>query len=275
MPTVPDFFELPSAVPVSAAVLELPLGNVGPDIAAVYRAIGHGHRVVNGYSGYEPPHYRAVRLGLEARDDSVLTELTAFAPLAVFVTRDDPGGNWIAFVEQHAGAVHVEHSPAYDLFLLPAATPRNDPPLAAALTIRRATSNVPRFDVKTVTDHDVKTAWSTPGPQRGDEEIVFELERISLVSGISLATGPAVQNYPRAIGISTSLDGRDWHELWSGGMAGAALDAVLKNPAVVESHVRLTPTAARFVRLRELRPHHENPWTLAELTIHGVPLAHS
>ncbi len=37
MPSVPPFVELPGTVPDSAAVLELPLGNVGPDIAAVYR----------------------------------------------------------------------------------------------------------------------------------------------------------------------------------------------------------------------------------------------
>ena len=34
----------PPAVPASAAVLELPLGDVGPDIAAVYRSIGHATR---------------------------------------------------------------------------------------------------------------------------------------------------------------------------------------------------------------------------------------
>ena len=39
MPAVPPFVALPDAVPPSAAVLELPLGNVGGDIAAVYRSI--------------------------------------------------------------------------------------------------------------------------------------------------------------------------------------------------------------------------------------------
>ena len=91
MPAAPPLVALPDAVPASAAVLELPLGNVGPDIAAVYRSIGHGRPVVNGYSGYEPPHYRVLRAALAERDDSVLTTLTKFAPIAVVIARDsDP-----------------------------------------------------------------------------------------------------------------------------------------------------------------------------------------
>ena len=268
MPTVPTLIQLPSAVPATAAVLELPLGNVGPDIAAVYHTIGHGHPVVNGYSGYEPPHYRAIKLGLEARDDSVLTRLTMFAPLAVIVTHDDPGGNWAMFVEQHVGAVRLEQTPDYTLYLLPA-SPADDRPLDSALPIRSATSNVPGFDLKVVTDGNVKTTWGTPMAQRGDEEIVLELDDVRVVSGLSLSTGPAVQNFPRALTVSTSLDGRDWHDVWTGGTAGAVLGGVLKDPRTVESRIRFAATSARFVRLRELRAHHECPWTIAELTVNG------
>ena len=86
---------LPKTVPASAAVLELPLGNVGPDIAAVYRSIAHGHPVVNGYSGYEPPHYRVLKPGLGERDDSVLTTLTKFAPIVVMIAkRTIPAAAW-------------------------------------------------------------------------------------------------------------------------------------------------------------------------------------
>ena len=44
MPSAPPLIELPDAVPPSAAVLELPLGNVGPDIAAVYRSMATAGR---------------------------------------------------------------------------------------------------------------------------------------------------------------------------------------------------------------------------------------
>ena len=94
MPAVPPFVELPGTVPESAAVLELPLGNVGTDIAAVYRSVAHGHPVVNGYSGYEPPHYRVLKPGLGERDDSVLTALTKSAPIVVMIAREDDPGRW-------------------------------------------------------------------------------------------------------------------------------------------------------------------------------------
>src|SRR6185295_9452364 len=100
--------------------LELPLGNVGNDIAAVYRSIAHGRHVVNGYSGYEPPHYRVLKTGLGERDDSVLTTLTRFAATVVIIARsDDPGGGLGAFVERHTGAARLEGTATHTLYLLP------------------------------------------------------------------------------------------------------------------------------------------------------------
>src|SRR5204862_2965177 len=116
-PSVPPFDHIPRSVPSSAAVLELPLGNVGPDIAAVYRSIGHRHPVVNGYSGYEPPHYGVLKSGLGERDDSVVTTLTTFAPIVVRIANeDDPGGGLGQYVRRHAGAVAVEETAGRRLF---------------------------------------------------------------------------------------------------------------------------------------------------------------
>ena len=116
------FVQLPVGVPDSAAVLELPLGDVGADIAAVYSWSGHGHRVVNGYSGYSPPHYEVLRAGLAERDDSALTALTGFAPIVVVIQpQRDPDGAWAAFAAAHAGAVPLASPDGQLFYLLPAA----------------------------------------------------------------------------------------------------------------------------------------------------------
>lgn len=48
----------PIRTPLSGElVVELPLGVVSNDVAAMYRGMAHGRRVVNGYSGYITPHY--------------------------------------------------------------------------------------------------------------------------------------------------------------------------------------------------------------------------
>jgi len=186
----------------------------------------------------------------------------------VIVTHDDPGGNWAAFVEAHPGVIRLQETADYLLFLLPS-TSSDKRPLDPVLPIRAATSNVAPLDLATITDGNPKTAWGTPMPQHGGEEIVLELESPAEISGVTLFTGPAVQNYPRELAISTSVDGQEWHEVWAGGTAGAALDGVLKDPRTVPIRILFASARARFVRLRQLRPHPTNGWTLADISLHG------
>ena len=62
---------------IRAVVLELPLGGVFDDIAAVYRSVFHGRPVVNGYSGYDPPAYQILKLALERQDETVVPVLAS------------------------------------------------------------------------------------------------------------------------------------------------------------------------------------------------------
>jgi hypothetical protein len=271
MPEVPPFVELPAAVPASAAVLELPLGNVGPDIAAVYRSIGHGRPVVNGYSGYEPPHYRVLRPALGEQDDSVLTALTKFAPLAVLIAPEDDGA--LNFVGRHAGAVRLANTATHSVYLLPLvaadAGPSHAGSFARPLTIRTATFNLGGFDLSAVTDADGETVWATPKPQHGREEIVIELSEDDEVSGVSLSTGPPLEGYPRWLAVDTSVDGKVWEERWSGAMGGPTVEGILRDARAADSRIPLAPKPARYVRLRQLRAHPEIGWFIAELRVFG------
>jgi hypothetical protein len=57
----------PLGVAVTAdLVVELPAGSSANDVAAMYRGTMHGRPVVNGYSGFIPPHYRQLQKDLLA-----------------------------------------------------------------------------------------------------------------------------------------------------------------------------------------------------------------
>ena len=60
--------------PDATPVLELPLGPDW-DFAAIFHATMHGRRVVNGTSGYDPPHYAPLREGLRLKEPGVLAAL--------------------------------------------------------------------------------------------------------------------------------------------------------------------------------------------------------
>ncbi len=53
-----------AALGPDTVLLELPVGEPNWDIRAVFYSSGHWHRLVNGYSGFFPPHYGALVAGL-------------------------------------------------------------------------------------------------------------------------------------------------------------------------------------------------------------------
>jgi hypothetical protein len=110
-----------------SAVLELPLGGER-DRVALFRGMSHGLPVVNGYSGYEPPHYAALRLALEARDDDALTLLASQGPLLVVIERrHDRRGAWRRYVLRHRGA-RVLQGGTLGVYVVPASPlVRSDP----------------------------------------------------------------------------------------------------------------------------------------------------
>jgi hypothetical protein len=84
-------------------VLSLPLGsNLEYDVAAQLDAIRGGWVAVNGYSGYEPPHYGRLREASRQEDAEVLTLFQSRSDLNVVVRDDAP--RLVALVEGHPGA---------------------------------------------------------------------------------------------------------------------------------------------------------------------------
>src|SRR5918994_1892884 len=61
------------------------------------RATTGGYRSVNGYSGFEPPHFGPLRFGVRVRDANVLTGLRRRTPFHVSVTSDnsDEWRSWL------------------------------------------------------------------------------------------------------------------------------------------------------------------------------------
>ena len=74
----------------------------------MYRQMSHHRPLVNGYSGYFPPHYSALRFGLTLRDPDVLTQLAAHEITDIIVNREeDRNGKWDEYVKAHPYARHL------------------------------------------------------------------------------------------------------------------------------------------------------------------------
>jgi hypothetical protein len=101
------------------AVVELPLGTPERDAAAQYRFKFHGVPVVNGYSGFAPPHYDVIRGALADGDGEGVLALRVIGRLWAIIDRHaDEAGRLEQWVQQ-AGGTLVGSSDTEAAYILP------------------------------------------------------------------------------------------------------------------------------------------------------------
>jgi hypothetical protein len=256
----------PLAWPVSApgdVMLELPLGHVESDSLATYGSAHHGHRVVNGFSGYEPPHYTLLRLALERRDPAALTAISEDAALQIAVRADRD--RWGMYLTAIPGVAMRERTNAADFYVTPR---RQHTALEKLVTVpvRRVTARV--GEVKALTDSAIDSIWTAGKAQDATEQLTIELDGPSAVCGVRLAHGSAL-GLPHTLEIDVE-SGAGWRTVWSGPTLGLGVAAALRNPRRVEVPLLFSPQAdVRVVRLRQTGRDARNPWSIAELAISG------
>jgi hypothetical protein len=260
---------VPPAGIQAAAVMELPLGDVFTDIEAVYRSRFHRLPVVNGYSGYEPAAYRILRLALTRQDESIWPMLASRGPLLIRVNRDaDRGGQWIRYVQRTVGVAPAESSDREQFFILPR---RDATPVAAGslLTIRSVEAMAVPLRLRATADGAMETVWKTAAPQRGDEEVVIELDTLQIVHEVAIGVGSSPLEFPGAVLIETSTDGHEWVQRWRSGCAGIAFEAVLKDARRPVLRFQLGGVESRYIRVRQLWSDPVNRWSISSIGVRG------
>ena len=144
---------------------------------------------MNGVSGYDPPHYMALKYGLRLREPEMLAAIASLGPYEVSIERaSDEDGQWKRYVAAAPGAALVAEDEMRTVFRVPAiAGP--DLALGAALPIDAVRSS--RGDPTPVADHRIDTVWGD-GPQHAGQWLLADLGRIQRVGGVSLA----IANHP-------------------------------------------------------------------------------
>ncbi len=265
MPMAQAFEHWPAVEPAGRRepILELPLGPYS-DWGATFRAAGHRRRVVNGVSGYDPPHYNALRVGLEARDPAILSALTSLGPLDVVVNgAQDADGAFLRYASSAAGAAPAGSDGVRTLFRLPPGPAAAV--LGAALPIARAYAI--RHDTQAMHDGRIDTGWGDI-PQQPGQWIGVDLGRVQLVGGVTQALGEYYLDFPRRLSIEVSADGEEWEPVWEGSAAPAAFLAFARGPREGAMRFAFAPRPARYVRLLQLA-HASTMWRVSEIIVHA------
>jgi len=245
-------------------LLELPIGPRW-DAAATLRTTAHGRRVMNGVSGYEPPHYPALQAGLLSAAPEMLEAIAALGAYEVSIeSTNDADGRWKEYVAASPGARLVADDGSRAIFRIPAATP-GDANVGPALPIQSVRAS--RGDPSPLIDRRTDTNW-VDGPQTSDQWVLADLGRVQTVGGVSLAIGDHVVEFPRHPAVEVSSDGERYTRVWEGSGAARTFLAVVKDVRHGWLRVGFPPQDARFVRIRQLAWENVS-WVLPELEINA------
>ena len=245
-------------------LLELPIGPRW-DAAATLRTTTHGHRVMNGVSGYEPPHYAALQAGLLSVAPEMLAAIASLGAYEVSIeSANDPDGRWKKYVAAAPGATQIADDGTRTIFRVPAITPDNAI-VGPALSIQSVLAS--RGDSSRLIDGRLETGW-VDGPQTSEQWVLADLGRVQPVGGMSLAVGDYVVEFPRHLAVEVSSDGQNYVRTWEGSGAAKTFLAVLKDVRRAWLRLAFPPQEARFVRIRQLAWENVN-WVVPELEVNG------
>ena len=220
----------PSVVPddTNAIVLELPIDRAEANTEAVLRATTGGYRTVNGYTGYEVPHFPPMREGLQLRDEAIITELRRRTALYVSVRSDNADG-WRGWLTKAYGEARaVSESSERSLYRL--SKVEYTPPMVGRtipFTVRFASCGEALAPL--VSDGSLDTRWHCDGGTVG-QHIMLDTGEVTTISAVAPALGEYVTDTPRNLRVETSMDGARWDIAWSGSAWAAAHEGRVDGP---------------------------------------------
>jgi hypothetical protein len=254
--------------PRDEVVLELPLGLTERDVGALYRSIEHGHPVVNGYSGYQPPHYIVLQIALARGDWQVLDAVAGGRRMLVAIDHGEELNRWTALVSNHPRHQLVADDEKWRIFRIEP-LPARTAGFSQRLAIASVSANVRAGDVNRVEDGQERTLWSAGQVQRGNEAFTIDLGQERTIDDVRLDLGPYVQDFPRGLEVDCAGENGEWSRCWQGSPARLAVAGILDDPPRAPMNIPINRPGVRRIRLKQTAVDPTSRWSIAELVVLG------
>ena len=253
--------------PGSVARLDLPSTDLG-DAGSLYQQMFDPIPLYNGFSGYRPPHYEAMRALLDAGDSRILSVLAAHGPLGIVIDHaGDADGAMRRLTLGIPGAHAVRVESDWSSYLVPQSSTVPAVPEASgrSVTIKSVSSSPGATPAEHAIDRRLHTLWDA-GPQQGPAHFTIELDQPSRVSQLVIELGSLPATFPVQLHLAVSADGSQWQTVYRGDSALQAYYGSLRDPKRVPLVFTIERDNVRFVRLEQsgTGKHH---WAIAEIEI--------
>ncbi len=255
------------------AVLEIPLETYR-DAAAMGGSFRHGLPVVNGYSGFGPPHYAILMSAIREGRMSALDELRRFGGLAVVVDETaDEGRIWLPLLGAY-GRPDLTAPNSRRVFVLPRVTEPHTclaRALAAGISptaisgISTHDKTVDPAQVALTVDGDLTTFHTVSESTTVGDGFELTLDREQAIAGVVLWMGPVPNDHPGLIRVAVR-NGAGARTAFDGDVAGFALVGAIADPRRVPLAICFPPTEAREVVI-SAPVITKRPWNVAEISV--------
>lgn len=271
-----------------SVVLELPVvthfqaqaPNAGASVTLRYQlaALAHGHRLVNGSSGFVTPLVTLLQAPtspfttLDTVDDAAQM-LRDIGTRYIVVHRHEHGERWYPVVDQTVRELRGDHRHVEAVHEFGSTIVLTLRPAAGDALVRRV--RLPKSEYTLAVSHDqpgaahlvdekAETRWQVP--QRDGAWIEVQLRRARQLSGVKLdVLRHAVAEYPHYLRIvGRGVDGTDVVLYDGPGVLPTARAAVLE-PAEPGLRVTWPPLALSALRIEQPVPAGDRRWTVHEL----------
>jgi hypothetical protein len=251
-----------------SAILELPLGDQQADFGAMFRGMSHQLPIVNGVSGYVPPHYLPLAQSLRHEQFGALFPLSSRGPIGVAVDRMRADADRLSSALVAAGLEQSTVDDRWRTFVVPkrAMTTMS---VGAQLAIVAITASTHEADARRMLDNDVRTGWGSGNSQVGTEQLVADLGADRSIGSVVLDMGAYSFGYPSTLEIDGSRDRQVWTPLWRGESGPLVVRAAIESPGQVPVTFYVQAAETRYVRLRQTGEEPGLPWWVAELRVHA------
>ena len=263
-------------------LLELPVGDPALATRHLYRTLEHGHRIVNGYSGYGsilqdfvggPPFTEVARIGeaLAMARTVGIQWVKIHPPLYEHPSAGAAVADAIAASSDHVarvrrfGATVVAELRGPEL---PVPTARDEgstelkPP---AFTVD--TTHNPA-DVGRMLDGDAATRWASGARQGSGETITIVLAEPADVAHLRLDLGArSPGDYPRGLLVESAMEGQPWQTLVSEDILPRLGLSLVREPRSPGIDVPLPSNRTQRLRLRTMGETRAWYWSIHELRI--------
>ncbi|MBI5199795.1 MAG: discoidin domain-containing protein [Nitrospirae bacterium] len=135
-----------------------------------------------------------------------------------------------------------------------------------------AESNYRQEDVRNAFDRDISSRWATKSPQRPGAYFILDMGRNQRVSGISMALGRFLSDFPRGVIVETSMDKVFWKEVVKLPRNVGSLAWKNGHPLFEMENGRteiiFEPVEARYIKITQTSYANPFDWSIAELYVY-------